>query len=227
MASRSPPVDGSGPPSVNGLGAAACALRRCEPRSARVPEPAGTALLADAAHLVAVRKRKEAVSLADLVLQALDARLEELDHAAAPVADQVVVVLPRAQALVPVSAFAGPHAPDDPGIEQQLERPINGRARDLLALPAQPHEDLVRLQVLVAGEELVEHGLTLGGELQPAPLQVLAKNVPFPCFHAIATQSQLQYSPPPPDSHARDESGGDATPCGRDSRSHCARESSR
>ena len=48
------------------------------------------------------------MALGDLVLQRFDARLEELDDAAALVADQVVVVVAGAQPLVAVAGLADP-----------------------------------------------------------------------------------------------------------------------
>src|SRR5512137_1697931 len=53
---------------------------------------AGPAAPADAAHLVVVREQQEPVPLGNLVLQRLDPGLEEFDHLAALVADEMVVV---------------------------------------------------------------------------------------------------------------------------------------
>src|SRR5262249_22113779 len=105
----------------------------------------GPALPADAAHLVAVREGQEAVALADFVLEALDAGLEELQHPAALVADQVVVMLPRPQALVTVAGLPDPDAADDAGVHQEVERAVDRRAGDLLVLAAQADQELVRL----------------------------------------------------------------------------------
>src|SRR6266542_3548205 len=167
--------------------------RRVDPRS-RFADNARPALAADAPHLVTVRQRQEPVALADLVLEALDAGLVELDDAAALIADQVVVVLPRAKAFVAIPGLPDPHAADNARVHEQIERPVDRGAGNLLVLGAQSHEELVRLEMLVPGEELVEQGLPLGGQFQAPPLQVLAEDVPFPAFHAIATQSQLRYS---------------------------------
>ena len=104
---------------------------------------ARTTRAADPPHLVAVGEQHEAVALHDLVLEALDPGLEELDHAPALVADQVVVVVPRAQALVAIARLADPHPADDPGVDQELERPVDRGPGDLRVLRAQPHEQLV------------------------------------------------------------------------------------
>src|SRR4029453_18021085 len=47
------------------------------------------------------------------------------------------------------------------------------------------------------GKSCAEARLALGGELQAPAFQVFAEDVLFPGSHAIATQSQLQYSPRP------------------------------
>ena len=61
-----------------------------------------------------VRQQHEAVPRGDLVLQRLDARLEELDDAAAVVADQVVVVVAGAEPLVAIARLADPQRPTMP-----------------------------------------------------------------------------------------------------------------
>src|SRR5262249_45840339 len=59
------------------------------PSCRAAPLGRGPAAATDAAKLVAVGDREEPVALADLVLEVLDPRLVELDHAAAVRADQV------------------------------------------------------------------------------------------------------------------------------------------
>ena len=152
------PTRGSAPSTVPGL--------RARPAAA-----------ADAPQLVGVRQQDEAVVRGDFVLQRLDARLEELDDAPALIADQVVVVVARAQALVPVAGLADPQAAHDPGVDHQLERAVDRGARDLLVLGAQAHEQLVGLHVLVPAEDLVKQGMSLGGELEAPPFQVLAEDL--------------------------------------------------
>src|SRR5713226_7133171 len=148
---------------------------------------AGPALPANPAKLVAVGQRQESVAIADLVLQALDLGLEELDDPPALIANQMVVVLSRPQPLVPIAGFADPHPPHDSGVDQQIQRAIDRRPRDFLVLGAQTNQQLVGLEVLVTGEELVVEGLPLGRQLQAPALEVLAENLPFPVAHAIAT----------------------------------------
>src|SRR5260370_42285571 len=65
---------------------------------------------------------------------------------------------------------------------------------DLLVLAAQASEQVVRLEMLVAGEELVIKGLPLGRQLQATAFEVFAEDLAFSKTHAIATQSQLRYS---------------------------------
>src|SRR6266542_5596000 len=120
--------------------------RGMDPRS-RFAANARPALAADAPHLVTVRQRQEAVTLADLVLEALDAGLVELDDAAALIADQVVVVLPGPKAFVAVPGLPDPHAADDAGVYEQIERSVDRGAGNLLVFGPQPHEELVRLEM--------------------------------------------------------------------------------
>ena len=105
-----------------------------------------------------VGEQHEAVALADLVLQALDARLTKLDHASALVADQVIVVVTGAHALVPIPLFANADTSHDPRIDQQIERAVDRRSGDLFVVGAQANEQFVRFQVFVTRKELVEIG---------------------------------------------------------------------
>ena len=47
----------------------------------------------------------------------------------------------------------------------------------------QAHQELIGLDVLVAGEELVEEGLPFGRQLQAPPFQILPKNFALPGAH--------------------------------------------
>ena len=147
-----------------------------------------------------MREREETVAFAHLVLEVLDRGLEELDHAAALVADQVVVVLPRAQPLIPVAGLANAHASDDAGIDEQVERSVDRGPRDLRVLGSEPHEQLVGLEVLVSGEELVEEGLPFRRQLQASLLEVFAENRLFPAAHGVTKLSAIGR---PPFSHLR------------------------
>src|SRR5512135_3854363 len=113
---------------------------------------AGAAAPADPAHLVVVRQEEEPVPRRHLVLQRLDARLEELDHAATLIADEVVMVVAGVQALVAVTGLPDAKLSDDARLDEELERAVDRRARDLLVLPAEAHEQLVRFDVLVFAE---------------------------------------------------------------------------
>src|SRR6266508_748279 len=154
-------------------------------------------LPADAPQLVAVGEEHESVALADLILQALDPGLAELDHPPAVVVNQEVVVVAGAHPLVPVAGLADPHAPHDAGLHREIQGAVDGRPGDLLALRPQPHEQFVGLEVLVPREELVEERLSFGRQLQAASLEVLAKNFPLSVVHAIASQDQMRYCPLP------------------------------
>src|SRR4051794_35205221 len=82
---------GSAAPSSGGAGRRRDGLRPGE--TILLGLRARAAGAADPPHLMTVREQDEAVAGRDLVLQRLDAGLEELDHASAEVADQVVVVV--------------------------------------------------------------------------------------------------------------------------------------
>ena len=147
---------------------------------------------------MAVVEQDEAVALAHLVLKLLDPLLVELHDAAALLADQVIVVIARPQALVSVARLADAELPHDPGVGQELERAVDGGPGDFLVLGPQPHEQLVGLQVLVAREDFVKERAALGGQLEAPPLQVLAEDVELAVVLHIATESQLRYSPGSP-----------------------------
>ena len=121
--------------------------------------------------------------LGDLVLQRLDARLEELDDLAALIADQVVVVVAGVQTLVAVPGLADPELPDDAGFDEELERPVDRGPGDLLVLGPEPNEQFVCFDVFVLAEHLVEQGLPFGRELEAPPFQVLAKNLELAAVH--------------------------------------------
>ena len=70
-----------------------------------------------APELMAVREENEPVALADLVLETFDSRLSKLDHPPAFVADQMIVVVPRAHALVSIAFLANPDAADDSRVD--------------------------------------------------------------------------------------------------------------
>ena len=127
----------------------------------------------------------EAIALGHLVLQLLDPRLAELDHAAALVADQVVVVVSGAEPLVPVARLADPQAADDPGVDHELESPVDRRPGDLFVLGPEPHEKLIRFNMLMSTEQLIEEGLALVRELEAPPFQVLAEDRVFALLHGI------------------------------------------
>jgi hypothetical protein len=49
-------------------------------------------------------------------------------------------------------------------------------------LGAEPHEKLIRLEMLVSPEDLVEQGAALGRELQAPPFEVLTEDLELAFF---------------------------------------------
>ena len=121
--------------------------------------------------------------LGDLVLQRLDAGLEELDDPAALIADQVVMMVAGVEALVAVAGLADAELSDDPGLDEELECPVDRRPGDLFVLGSEPYKQFVRFDVFVLAEDLVEEGLPLGGELEASPFQVLAEDLELAAVH--------------------------------------------
>jgi hypothetical protein len=116
-----------------------------------------------------VRDRRESVALADVLLEGLDAWLDELDHPSARRADEVVVVLALAHPLVPVLLLVQPHAADEPAREEELERPVDGRAADLLPLGAHPDDEVVGIEMPMRREDLVEERRPFPRRLEALP----------------------------------------------------------
>src|SRR5512140_3775888 len=127
---------------------------------------------AEPTNLVRMGDRVEVPAPADIFLELLDPRLDELHDLPASRADQVVVVLALAQPLVSVLLLVQPDAPDETTLVKQLERAVDRRAADPLAARlTHPVDEVVRVEVLVCGENLFEEGRPLTGRLQTLPLQ--------------------------------------------------------
>src|SRR5258706_8010376 len=134
------------------------------------------AVAAETANLVAVGDRPEPRPGADVVLEPLDLRFEEFDDFPARDADEVVVMLPGVEALVAVSLFADTDAADHAGADQELEAPVDRRARDLLPAFLQAKQELVGFEVLVALENLLEEVAAFRRELQRTAFEIRLAN---------------------------------------------------
>src|SRR5215475_8973277 len=122
---------------------------------------------AQAVQLVAVAEHGEAAEpLGDLVLQALDLVVLELEDEAALHADQVIVVV--ADDLVARLAVAELALDGEPGIDQQLERGV----ADLGLALADLQQQLVDRDVIFRAQELLDDRLALRGHVEPAILDV-------------------------------------------------------
>ncbi len=124
-------------------------------------------------NLVAVVHRGEAVAPGDLVLEALDTRLAELDDRAAGNAVQVVVVGTTDRALVDLVARPEVVLVEEPGGAEDGERPVDGRAPHGGAVLAEELDEVVRGEVPSGGEELFGHEAAGPGELEPLAPQAL------------------------------------------------------
>src|SRR5262249_37608559 len=151
-------AEAGGAPSKRRFGA------RRSRRTSRLRLHARPALPAHAPKLMAVREQHESVTFADLVPGAFAARFAKIDDSAALVADQMIVVVPRAHPLVAIALLPDANAADDSGVDQEVERAVDRRPGDLLVVCPQAHEQLVRLQVLMTRKELVEHRQPFGGQ---------------------------------------------------------------
>src|SRR5262245_5707376 len=128
-------------------------------------------LRAEPVELVAVAQHGEAAEpLGDLVLQALDLVVLELEDQAALHADQVIVVI--ADDLVARLAVAKLALDGEPGIDQQLERAVHRRVADLGLALADLEQQLVDRDVVARAQELLDDRLALRGDVEPAILDV-------------------------------------------------------
>src|SRR3954468_20318151 len=103
-------------------------------------------------------RRHEAVRPADLGLERGDSRAHELDHPAADGADQVIVVLPAVDVLVEEAPAAELLAGGEAALDEKIEVPIDGGARDFEAPSPHRRQERLGIDMLVLGEDLLEEG---------------------------------------------------------------------
>src|SRR5262245_1690935 len=106
----------------------------------------------------------------DLVLQALDLVVLELEDEAALHADQVIVMV--ADDLVASRAVAELALDGEPGIDQQLERAVHGGVADLGLTLAHLEQQLIDRDVVARAQELLDDRLALRGDVETAILDV-------------------------------------------------------
>src|SRR5579883_1221083 len=124
------------------------------------------ALPAEAVELVRVPAHDEVVQLGDRLLRLLDLLVVELDDPAAPRADEVVVVHVAERALVELVAPLEVHGLEEVRLDEESERPVDGRLRGRAVLALQVVEELLRREVLGDGERAGEDGPPLVRELE-------------------------------------------------------------
>src|SRR5688572_18286558 len=121
--------------------------------------PAG---VADAEDLEVDKGRRELLLLANRQLQALQFLIVELDDAAASRAAQMILMRVSGDVLVVKVVLVEVDASLHSALHQQLQRAVDGGPRDLDALLIHLEEKLLRLEVVVDGENLPhersEHG---------------------------------------------------------------------
>ena len=107
----------------------------------------------------------------DLVLQALDLVVFELEDQAALHADQVIVVF--SDDLVARLAVAELALDGDAAVHEQLERAVHGGVADARVALADLREELVDRDVLARAQEQLDDRLALGGDVEAAVLDIL------------------------------------------------------
>ena len=105
---------------------------------------------------------------ADLVLHRLDAGGDELDHAPALAAEQMVVALPDVHVLVDVAARAELVLAHDTALDQQVEVAVDGGARGLDAVRLHRGEQRLGIEMAVLREDLVEQRGALASQSEAA-----------------------------------------------------------
>ena len=138
---------------------------------------ASAAVRADARQLQPVLEPVEAVHLGDVVQPRIEPAVRELDHAVAARADEVVVVLPAAEAVAGLARAVGEDV-DDTLVGQDGERPVHGREADPLAAGTEALVELLRGRIVRLADELGEHARALRGRAD-APLAEQRRRLPL------------------------------------------------
>jgi hypothetical protein len=151
----------------------------------------------------------EAVRVGDEHRHALEALVAELDHAAADVADEVLVVRLVARGLVAAEALAEVARDHEPAAHQHLERAVDGGRADRRAAHRELALDVLRREVPLGAEHDLGDGHALRGHGEVVIAQVLAEPLDYraaivhgapgpPARAASASGPRRSGSPPSP-----------------------------
>src|SRR5256714_10170932 len=153
------------------------------------------ALRADAEDAKAVLRRAELVLSDDGVLYGLKFGGVELDGLAALGADHVVVVRVLVVVLVARATVAETNLARESGLDQELERAVDGRVADAWVFLLDEVVEVFARQVLLRSEEHVEDTVALRRALQPGVLYVPVENFllfshrpPLPLLPTVPTR---------------------------------------
>ncbi len=108
----------------------------------------------------------ESVSSAELGEAGPEVAVDELHHAMAIAADEMVVVAFAAEAVARLAGMVTQPV-DGARLVQRCQRSVDGREADSLPALAEPLVNLLRCRVIRLGGEQVEHAQSLAGRAQP------------------------------------------------------------
>ena len=119
----------------------------------------------------------EAVLLGGGVHPVVQPALPDLDHAVAPLAEPVMVMLVTAE---PVALLAAVMRQDvhHAGLAQERERPVHGGEAGGRAALAEPAPELLRRHVVALSRQLLEHFEPARRRADAVPLEQLRETLP-------------------------------------------------
>ena len=118
----------------------------------------------------------EVVFCGHFVLQRFEFGGEKLDDLAALRTDHVIVMLMFVVVLVVRAAVAEAHFACESGFGQNFQSSVNGRLPDRRVFFFYELIEIFIREVIFGAEENVEYEVTLGGTLEPLPLNVFKKD---------------------------------------------------
>jgi hypothetical protein len=119
--------------------------------------------------------RPEFVLLAQTAQTLVKISVPELDDLSGGGADHVMVTSARLHLLVEVVFAAEAAFANQAALNQQIEGAINRRTRHLALLGLHPRQKVIRVEMFVGGEDLVQQGEPFLGDLEVVFPQILDK----------------------------------------------------